>query len=210
VADVVALRPANNLQRHALIFSASASRYPGASLDTRYVARLARYCIGDVLECDPLLLVGKDRGSRKLAFARQLAIHLTHIVAGRRHQEVARAFDRNRSTASHHFEVLENLRDIPEFDAFLTVMETRFAAILRSAETRPLEAWGKAVDAMIRSVRRGELEADTHYDAKFVAETFRTRPIPEQKPKATAKRKRKGKGKTTRRRCRKAKRRVRA
>jgi len=154
---------------------AKLSVYPGATLDTRYVCRLARYCVAEILECDPLLLIGEARGPRKLAFARQLAIHLAHIVAGRRHEDVAAAFDRNRSTASHHFEVLENLRDVPEFDSFLTMLEQRFAHMLRYAETRPSQAWGAALEAMARAVRRGQLEAETHFDAKFVTDTFRVR-----------------------------------
>lgn len=152
--------------------------YPGGQLDTLHVSRLARHCVAEILGCDPLMLIGKPRGARKLAFARQLAIHLAHIVAGRRHEDVAAAFDRNRSTASHHFEVLENLRDVPEFDVFLTMLEVRFTHLLRYAETRPTHAWGTALDAMTRAVRRGALEAETHFDAKFVTDTFRDRTRP--------------------------------
>jgi hypothetical protein len=166
----------NRLQREARIVTRpNPESYPGATLDTRYVTRLARYCAAEVFGCDPLLLIGKERGPRKLAWARCVAIHLAHIVAGRRHEEVASAFDRNRSTASHHFEVLENLRDIEGFDAFLSQLERHFAHLLRYAETRPNGAWGAALQAMDRAVRRGELEADTHFDAKFVVETFRVR-----------------------------------
>jgi hypothetical protein len=153
----------------------AAQPYPGAPLDTRYVARLARYCVADVLRCDPLELIGKERGPRKLAFANKLAIHLAHIVAGRRHEEVAIAFGRNRSTASHHFEALENLRDVEQFDQFLTMLEQRFTHMLRYAETTPVRAWAAALEAMERRVSKGELEADTHFDAKFVVETFRVR-----------------------------------
>lgn len=171
------VRHAGNLVQQATIVMSPANqdRYPGSSLETWYVCRLARYCVADVLRFDPLLMIGKPRGPRKMAFARQLTIHLAHIVAGRRHDEVAKHFSRNRSTASHHFEVLENLRDVPEFDLFLIALEQRFSHLLHAAETRPVEAWGAALHAMQRAVRRGELESDTHFDAKFVTETFRNR-----------------------------------
>lgn len=155
--------------------------YPGRTLSTRYVCRQARYCVASVFDLDPLLLRNPTRGTRKIALAMQLCVHLAHIVAGRRHDEVARAFDRNRSTASHNFEVLENLRDVAEFDLFLTVLEARFAALLTYAESRPTEQWGEALAAMTRAVKAGALEADAHFDAKYVVETFLPRRRPERK-----------------------------
>jgi len=145
----------------------------GASLDIVQVCRIARICAADVMGCDPLALIGKPRGARKLAFARQLAVHLAHVVAGRGHEQVARQFARNRSTASHNFEVLENLRDAPAFDGFLSVLELRYEHMLRIAEQRPRHAWKQAVRELQQMVAEGRLESDAHYDAKFVAETFR-------------------------------------
>lgn len=149
------------------------AHYPGASLSTRYVAELARYLVSELLDIPPVSMIAYDRGPRNVAFGRQLAIHLTHIVAGRRHEEVAAAFRRNRSTASHHFEVLENLRDVEDFDHFLTGLENKYAHMLRAAENSPAQAWGQALDAMAKAVHQGRLDPDAHYDAKYVIATFK-------------------------------------
>lgn len=175
---VKARRPISALRARIVKTSgvAIAPHYPGASLTTRAVAHLARLLVGELLGVNPYAMIAYERGPRNVAFARQLAIHLSHIVAGRRHEEVAAAFRRNRSTASHHFEVLENLRDVEDFDAFLTALENRFADMLRAEEAAPREAWGKALDAMARAVNQGRLDPDSHFDAKFVVATFKPRP----------------------------------
>lgn len=149
--------------------------YPGADLPTSYVCKIARECVAEVFGISSLTLKNPSRGGREAAFARQVAIHLAHIVAGRRHDAVAKEFDRNRSTASHHFEVVENLRDEPTFDAFLTLLEQRFAHFLNYAATRPHGAWVPTLDALAKAVATGVLDADAHYEAKFLVETFRPR-----------------------------------
>ena len=153
-------------------------QYPGASLTTLYVARLARQLVGQTFKIDPVAMIAYDRGPRDVAFGRSLAMHLTHIVGGRRHEEVATAFRRNRSTASHHFEVFENLREVQDFDGFLDILEHQFALLLVLAEKRPYQAWGKALEAMAAAVNAGTLEADAHFDAKFVVATFKVVPKP--------------------------------
>lgn len=145
---------------------------PGSSMTTFLIARIARHCVADVLRCEPLAMMGKARGSRKLAYARQLAIHLTHIVAGRSASEVAKAFGRNRATAGHHFEIVENLRDLTEFDDFISLMEQRFTLMLAIAEQKPKGAWRQALVAMRVAVAKASLEADAHFAAKHVSETF--------------------------------------
>lgn len=162
----------------ALQTQAVGANYPGATLTTRYVARLARSLVADLLNIDPALMILPDRGSRVVTFGRSLAIHLSHIVGGRRHDDVAAAFRRNRSTASHHFEVFENLREVPEFDAVLSNLEHKFALLLAAAEQRPYEAWGKALEAMALRVSEGSLEPDAHFDAKYVVATFKVQAPP--------------------------------
>lgn len=172
------IRHASDLVRQATIVPSPSAQdgYPGASLDTWYVCRLARYCVAEVLQCDPLLMIGKPRGARQMAEARRLAMHLAHIVAGRPLEDVADAFSRNRSTSSHHFGVVENLRQVGEYNDFLEQLEARFAHLLRAAEIRPAEAWGRALKALDRAVRRASMDdADAHFDAKFVVDTFRVR-----------------------------------
>lgn len=168
-------RPAPTIAAPTLADAPTLDRYPGAKLATSHVCRLARHLVAEVLGCDPLMLVGKARGPRKLAVARQFAIHLAHVVAGRSHENVAKCFSRNRSTASHHFEVVEDLRDETWFDGFMLLIEERFRLLLELAEQDPKGAWRKALHALDAAVEDGGLEGDAHRGAEYLVETFRER-----------------------------------
>ena len=63
------------------------------------------------------------RRPRAIAFARQSAMYLAHVVFGLTLTEVGRAFGRDRTTAAHACELIEGLRDDPEFDAVLDSLE---------------------------------------------------------------------------------------
>lgn len=149
--------------------------YPGENLPTSFLATLSRKCVAEVLRINPLSLKDPSRSDRVSSFGRQLAIHLVHIVCGRRHADVAREFDRNRSTAQHHFEVLENMRDVPEFDMWLTLLEERYANAVNLHANAAKGEWMPTLDALARAVATGALDSDAHFDAKFVVETFRAR-----------------------------------
>ena len=58
-----------------------------------------------------------------VAFARQSAMYLAHVVFGLTLTEIGRAFGRDRKTASYACVRVENLRDDPEFDAALETLE---------------------------------------------------------------------------------------
>lgn len=147
--------------------------YPGASLSLFEVTYLARHCVAGTMDCDAILLMAKARGTRKLAFARVLAVHLVHIIAGRTHEDVARSFQRNRSTASHHFETIEDLRDVREFDAFMALLERKYELLLEMHALRAGKAWQRALRAIETAVVTGELEGQAARSAEYVAETFR-------------------------------------
>lgn len=147
--------------------------YPGANLSTFEACFLARQCVASVMDCDALLLMARARGARKLAFARVLAVHLVHIVAGRTHEDVARAFQRNRSTASHHFETIEDLRDVDQFEEFMGLLERKYELLLEMHALRVGKAWGRALRAVQVAVVVGSLEGQAARAAEYVAETFR-------------------------------------
>lgn len=147
--------------------------YPGASLCTETCAIIARRVVASVLDADHRLMRAKPRGSRKQASARQFAIHLVHIKAGRGHEETAKAFGRNRSTASHHFEQMEDLREVPEFDAFLDVLERGYELALWHAELKPRQAWHDALRALRRAVATTLLDEDPHEMATYLVGVFK-------------------------------------
>jgi hypothetical protein len=148
--------------------------YPGASLSTARCAAIARQCVANALGVNPVLLAGKQRGARRLAQARQLAIHLVHVVAGRAHQDTAVRFRRNRTTAAHHFERIEDLRDDEGFEAFMALLELQYAAMLRLAAVGdPRLAWAQALVSLDRAVEEATLEGEAYDAAEYVVQTFR-------------------------------------
>lgn len=147
---------------------------PGAALSAFQCCRLASDLVAEILDTNPYLVRARPRGSRRLAVARQLAIHLVHVVAGKNHEEVAQAFGRNRSTASHHFETVEDLRDVREFDEFMELLEERYAMQLRyAAMPSAVRSWRRALGAVGAAVEDAGLEGDALSAGEYLVDTFR-------------------------------------
>lgn len=69
-------------------------------------------------------LLAPQRGRVPISRARQIAMYLANTSASISQQDVAECFGRDRKTVSHACEVIEDLREKPEFDAQLTRLET--------------------------------------------------------------------------------------
>jgi chromosomal replication initiation ATPase DnaA len=67
------------------------------------------------------------RGTQKIAFARQLAMYLTHVGFGLTLTEVGTCFDRDRTTVRHACALIEDRRDQPMFDFAVSALETGLA-----------------------------------------------------------------------------------
>ena len=76
-------------------------------------------------------LCARTRRGPKVAFARQIAMYLSHIVFEMNQRQVARAFGRDRSTAAHAIRHIEELREDPEVDRMLGLLE---ALLMRAEE----------------------------------------------------------------------------
>ena len=63
------------------------------------------------------------RGGERIAFARQLAMYLLHIVYKMDRGEVAGRFGRDRSTVSHACRRLEDMREDPALDRLVRRLE---------------------------------------------------------------------------------------
>ena len=63
------------------------------------------------------------RGPRKIAFARQLAMYLTHVGFGLTLTEVGACFERDRTTVRHACALVEDRRDQPAFDLAVSALE---------------------------------------------------------------------------------------
>ena len=78
-------------------------------------------------------LCASKRSRPRAAFARQVAMYLSHVVFAMNLSQVARAYGRDRSTALHAFRRIEELREDPGFDRTLALLE----AMLRQAARQP-------------------------------------------------------------------------
>ncbi|MEA2978423.1 MAG: hypothetical protein QOF09_246 [Alphaproteobacteria bacterium] len=68
-------------------------------------------------------LISATRRTAYVAFARQSAMYLAHVTFGLNYSEVARAFGRDRTTAAHACQLIEDRRDDPAVDAMLGSLE---------------------------------------------------------------------------------------
>lgn len=148
-------------------------RYPGASLTTTQLANLAAIVVAETIPVERLLLRERARGGRRLAHGRTWAMALVHLVCGRSQEDVARAFRRNRTTASNHMEKIEELNDVPEHEAFWDALCLRFQKYVELMETPRAEAaWLRALAGIERAMDAGDLEGEAVDQAKHVLGVF--------------------------------------
>jgi len=76
-------------------------------------------------------LISTTRRSAYVAFARQSAMYLAHVTFGLNYTEVARAFRRDRTTAAHACQLIEERRDDPAVDAVLGSLENACGLLRR-------------------------------------------------------------------------------
>lgn len=93
-------------------------------------AGLAQFIAAQVYNVPVEEMRRPTRGRPHVARARQIAIHLAHIVFAMTHRQLAAEFGRDRSTVLHACKQIEGMReDSTEFDSTLRWME----ALLRRA-----------------------------------------------------------------------------
>lgn len=89
-----------------------------------------------VFEVDLTELGAATRRSPRAAFARQVAMYLTHVVCGLSMTEVGALFSRDRTTVAHVCEVVEDRRDDPELDSRVERLECAVAAVIGALSWR--------------------------------------------------------------------------
>ncbi len=112
------------------------SHVPASSFERRPQMRnggpaLAQTLVAHLCEVSIEDLRSSTRGKSRVAFARQMAMYLTHVVYGLTLAQVASDFGRDRTTVSHACHRMEDLREDPLFDRQLAQLET----FLRAAAT---------------------------------------------------------------------------
>lgn len=68
-------------------------------------------------------LLAKSRSQAHIAFARQVAMYLTHICCGLNLTQTGKLFDRDRTTVAYACNLVEDRRDEIKFDLTLEILE---------------------------------------------------------------------------------------
>jgi len=79
-------------------------------------------------------LRARSRRAADIAFARQSAMYLAHVVLGLSYSAVGSLFGRDRTTAAHACLRVEDRRDDPDIDLRLDVLEEVFTEVVYGVE----------------------------------------------------------------------------
>lgn len=138
-------------------------------LNAAFVCRQATVETADAMRQPFSEVLSKGRGSRAAQLARHISIYLFVCESGRTNAEAKRCFRRHHTTVHHSLHIVENLRDVEEFDVFLELLSERFKRGLVYIESRlQQDAWIKARGAIAVAGREADLEGDSHDIAEHV------------------------------------------
>jgi hypothetical protein len=94
-----------------------------ASLPLTTVCRIVRQLTGElVLLLGDRVMLRRDR-RRTACHVRQIAMYVCHVALRMPMKDIADAFGRDRSTVGHACHVVEDRRDDPAFDDFVSTVE---------------------------------------------------------------------------------------
>ncbi len=117
--------------------SHSGSKAAGKALPADPDAALRRMLVNAVagaLAVRPDRIDAPARGTARIAFARQLAIYLARTRLGLSFTEAGRLFHRDRTTAAHACDRVEELRDDVAIDALVERLEQTIVRLAGSGE----------------------------------------------------------------------------
>ncbi|MEM9421484.1 MAG: helix-turn-helix domain-containing protein [Pseudomonadota bacterium] len=100
-----------------------------------------------------------SRSTAEVAFARQVAMYLAHVVYSMSYTDVAAAFGRERSTVAHACAIIEDARDDIVFEERISKLEDRLMRLNRVRQQGRIES-GKSL-ATIFAGRKSE---ETSFD----------------------------------------------
>jgi len=78
-----------------------------------------------------------SRRAPAVAFARQCAMYLAHIALGLHYSEIGRLFRRDRTTAAHACQLVEDRREDPLTDRVLQMLEQLCGDLKRGIHATP-------------------------------------------------------------------------
>jgi hypothetical protein len=101
--------------------------------DTEHLCRLLESLTAAAFAVPVSELRASSRRARPVAFARQSAMYLAHVMLGLSYSATGRLFDRDRTTAAHACRLVEDRRDDPAVDRVLLTLEGLCGALARDA-----------------------------------------------------------------------------
>ncbi|MAP95878.1 MAG: hypothetical protein CMK07_13085 [Ponticaulis sp.] len=103
-------------------------------LDRRQIAQLVTNLVGGVTGHDGTVLNSAGRGVKPVARARQVAMYLAHTSCSLSLSATGEAFGRDKSTVGHAVQFIEDLRDDPEFDGWMSDLEVAIKQLSEISE----------------------------------------------------------------------------
>ena len=98
------------------------------------ICHLIATCVACDFGLDAAELETRMHGSKRLAFARQVAMYLAHVGCGLALSQVGLAFGRDRTTVRHACALVEDRRSEPGFELAIGALEAALMAVLRRFE----------------------------------------------------------------------------
>lgn len=92
--------------------------------DYAHICRLMESAIASAFAVPVDELRAPSRRTQTVAFARQSAMYLAHVVLGLNYSATGTLFRRDRTTAAHACQVVEDRRDDPAIDRLLQQLES--------------------------------------------------------------------------------------
>ena len=125
----------------------------------------------------------REHCSRRISRARQVAMYLSNVAGGVALAQVGDRFGRDRRTAAHACAVVEDMRDDPEVDLALTLLEGALRGMFRLSPplAEPLQSLPKprrrssTHDVQFRSVPRGATPVAQTHGARRMARSNKAR-----------------------------------
>ncbi|WP_245282128.1 helix-turn-helix domain-containing protein [Rhizobium sp. LC145] len=122
---------------HPALFRAGAGRLPilmTLSLPSRNTCRIVRQLVSEmVVLLGDRVMPPRDR-RRPSCHVRQIAMYVCHVSLRMSLSDIGDAFGRDRTTVGHACHVVEDRRDDPAFDDFVSAVERIVAAVFGLSE----------------------------------------------------------------------------
>lgn len=122
---------------------------PGCEQDRRLAADLVLFITARTFSVDEAELRLSRRSEKRVAFARQVAMYLLHVVFGGTYQEAGRSLGRERTTVAYACSLVEDERDDAVFDRQLDDLEAALVRLWYIEKLRRLMAFNPGAEDQV-------------------------------------------------------------